>query len=41
MGCGDACPVLPAKRYLSGVPSMTDAVSQIRARIAGLVAELD
>jgi len=46
MGCGDACPVLPGKRYLdwnlqdpAGMP--IDVVRQIRDRIAGLVAELD
>ncbi len=50
MGCGDACPVIPGKRYIdwdladpSGQP--IDAVRAIRddiaARIAGLVAELN
>ena len=46
MGCGDACPVLPGKRYLDwnlqdpiGMP--IEVVRQIRDRIAGLVAELD
>jgi arsenate reductase (thioredoxin) len=45
MGCGDACPVLPGKRYLdwnlqdpAGMP--VEVVRQIRDRIAGLVAEL-
>ena len=45
MGCGDACPVLPGKRYLDwnlqdpmGMPS--EVVRQIRDRIAGLVDEL-
>jgi arsenate reductase (thioredoxin) len=45
MGCGDACPVLPDKRYLDwnlqdpiGMP--IEVVRQIRDRIAGLVAEL-
>ena len=45
MGCGDACPVLPGKRYLDwhlqdpiGMP--IEVVRQIRDRIAGLVAEL-
>jgi arsenate reductase len=45
MGCGDACPVLPGKRYVdwnlqdpSGMP--VEVVRQIRDRIAGLVAEL-
>ena len=46
MGCGDACPVLPGKRYLdwnlqdpAGMP--IEVVRQIRDRIAVLVAELD
>jgi arsenate reductase len=46
MGCGDACPVLPGKRYLdwnlqdpAGMP--IEIVRQIRDRIAVLVAELD
>jgi arsenate reductase (thioredoxin) len=46
MGCGDACPVLPGKRYLdwnlqdpAGMP--IEVVREIRDRIAGLVAELD
>jgi arsenate reductase (thioredoxin) len=45
MGCGDACPVLPGKRYLdwnlqdpAGMP--VEVVRQIRDRIAGLVEEL-
>jgi arsenate reductase len=45
MGCGDACPVLPGKRYLdwnlqdpAGMP--VEVVRQIRDQIAGLVAEL-
>jgi len=45
MGCGDACPVLPGKRYLDwnlqdpvGMP--VEVVRQIRDKIAGLVAEL-
>jgi arsenate reductase (thioredoxin) len=45
MGCGDACPVLPGKRYLdwnlqdpAGMP--IEVVRQIRDRIAGLVEEL-
>jgi arsenate reductase len=45
MGCGDACPVLPGKRYLDwnlqdpiGMP--IEVVREIRDRIAGLVAEL-
>jgi arsenate reductase (thioredoxin) len=45
MGCGDACPVLPGKRYVdwnlqdpAGMP--IEVVRQIRDRIAGLVDEL-
>jgi arsenate reductase len=45
MGCGDACPVLPGKRYVdwnlqdpAGMP--IEVVRQIRDRIAGLVEEL-
>ena len=45
MGCGDACPVLPGKRYLdwnlqdpAGMP--VEVVRQIRDKIAGLVDEL-
>jgi arsenate reductase (thioredoxin) len=45
MGCGDACPVLPGKRYLdwnlqdpAGMP--IEVVRQIRDRITRLVAEL-
>src|SRR5689334_25391016 len=45
MGCGDACPVLPGKRYLDwnlqdpmGMP--IEVVRQIRDRIAGLVDEM-
>jgi len=45
MGCGDACPVLPGKRYLdwnlqdpAGMP--IEVVRQIRDRISGLVEEL-
>jgi arsenate reductase len=45
MGCGDACPVLPGKRYLdwnlqdpAGMP--VEVVRQIRDEIAGLVADL-
>jgi arsenate reductase len=45
MGCGDACPVLPGKRYLdwnlqdpAGMP--VEVVRGIRDRIAGLVDEL-
>jgi protein-tyrosine-phosphatase len=45
MGCGDACPVLPGKRYLdwnlqdpAGMP--IEVVRRIRDRIAGLVDDL-
>ena len=45
MGCGDACPVLPGKRYFdwnlqdpAGMP--VEVVREIRDQIAGLVAEL-
>jgi arsenate reductase (thioredoxin) len=45
MGCGDACPVLPGKRYLdwnlqdpAGMP--VEVVRQVRDKIAGLVGEL-
>ena len=45
MGCGDACPVLPGKRYLdwnlqdpAGMP--IEVVREIRDRISGLVDEL-
>jgi len=45
MGCGDACPVLPGKRYLdwnlqdpAGMP--VEVVREIRDKIAGLVGEL-
>ena len=45
MGCGDACPVLPGKRYLdwnlqdpAGMP--VEVVRQIRDKVAGLVDEM-
>ena len=45
MGCGDACPVLPGKRYLdwnlqdpAGMP--IEVVREIRDRIESLVSEL-
>jgi arsenate reductase len=50
MGCGDACPVFPGKRYLDwaledpagkGVESVRPIRDDIGARIRGLVAELD
>ncbi|MEY9963500.1 arsenate reductase [Streptacidiphilus sp. MAP12-16] len=50
MGCGDACPIFPGKRYLDwklddpagqGVDAVRPIRDQIRARITGLLAELD
>jgi arsenate reductase len=50
MGCGDACPVLPGKRYLDwaledpagkGAESVRPIRDDIGARIRGLLAELD
>ena len=50
MGCGDACPVFPGKRYLDweledpagqGVPAVRPIRDEIEARIRGLLAELD
>jgi arsenate reductase len=50
MGCGDACPVFPGKRYLDwaledpagkGVESVRPIRDDIGARIRGLLAELD
>ena len=50
MGCGDACPVFPGKRYLDwaledpagkGVESVRPIRDEIGARIRGLLAELD
>jgi arsenate reductase len=49
MGCGDACPVLPGKRYLDweledpagkGVESVRPIRDEIRARVEGLITEL-
>jgi arsenate reductase len=49
MGCGDACPVFPGKRYLDwqlddpagqGVESVRPIRDEIEARIRGLLAEL-
>lgn len=49
MGCGDACPVFPGKRYLDwqlpdpagqGVEAVRPIRDDIEARIKGLVAEL-
>ncbi len=49
MGCGDACPVFPGKRYLdwelddpSGLPieEVRPIRDEIEARVRGLLAEL-
>ncbi|WP_430699154.1 hypothetical protein [Modestobacter italicus] len=49
MGCGDACPVFPGKRYLDweladpagkGVDSVRPIRDEIEGRIRGLLAEL-
>jgi arsenate reductase len=49
MGCGDACPIFPGKRYLDwpledpagrGVESVRPIRDEIEARIRGLLAEL-
>ncbi|GAA2604512.1 arsenate reductase ArsC [Streptomyces axinellae] len=49
MGCGDACPVFPGKRYLDwkladpagrGVEAVRPLRDEIRTRIEGLVAEV-
>jgi arsenate reductase len=50
MGCGDACPVFPGKRYLDwtledpagqGVEAVRPIRDEIERRIRGLLAELD
>ncbi|MER7622019.1 arsenate reductase ArsC [Streptomyces sp. NPDC126503] len=50
MGCGDACPVIPGKRYLDwaledpagkGVEAVRPIRDAIRARVEALVAEID
>lgn len=50
MGCGDACPILPGRRYLDWevtdpVGLTIDGVRQVRDHVlelvAGLVAEID
>ncbi|KES07928.1 phosphotyrosine protein phosphatase [Streptomyces toyocaensis] len=50
MGCGDACPVFPGKRYLDwaledpagkGVDAVRPIRDEIKARIEALVAEID
>lgn len=49
MGCGDACPVYPGKRYLDwkladpagkGVEAVRPIRDEIRARIEGLISEI-
>ena len=49
MGCGDACPIFPGKRYEDwvledpagqGVESVRPIRDEIRARVASLIAEL-
>ena len=49
MGCGDACPIFPGKRYLDwdladpagkGVESVRPIRDEIQARVRGLLAEL-
>jgi arsenate reductase len=49
MGCGDACPIFPGKRYLDwklddpagqGVEAVRPIRDEIKARIEGLIAEL-
>ncbi|MER6677683.1 arsenate reductase ArsC [Streptomyces sp. NPDC000983] len=50
MGCGDACPVFPGKRYLDwaledpagkGVEAVRPIRDEIRTRIEALIAEID
>ncbi|GGT53904.1 arsenate reductase [Streptomyces kurssanovii] len=50
MGCGDACPIFPGKKYLDwaledpagkGVESVRPIRDEIKARIEALVAEID
>ncbi|MFE5483207.1 arsenate reductase ArsC [Streptomyces sp. NPDC056527] len=50
MGCGDACPVFPGKRYLDwaledpagkGVDAVRPIRDEIRTRIEALIAEID
>ncbi|MEW2424988.1 arsenate reductase ArsC [Streptomyces nigra] len=50
MGCGDACPVFPAKQYLDwvledpagqGVEAVRPIRDEIRTRVEALVAEID
>ncbi|MEW2082422.1 arsenate reductase ArsC [Streptomyces sp. NPDC005283] len=50
MGCGDACPVFPGKKYLDwaledpagkGIESVRPIRDEIKKRIAALIAEID
>ncbi|GAB2627812.1 arsenate reductase ArsC [Streptomyces capparidis] len=50
MGCGDACPVFPGKKYLDwtledpagkGVQAVRPIRDQIKARVEALIAEID
>ncbi|MEU2272724.1 arsenate reductase ArsC [Streptomyces olindensis] len=50
MGCGDACPIFPGKKYLDwaledpagkGVEAVRPIRDEIRARIEALIAEID
>ncbi|MER7686925.1 arsenate reductase ArsC [Streptomyces sp. NPDC097610] len=50
MGCGDACPVFPGKKYLDwaledpagkGVESVRPVRDQIKARVENLISEID
>ncbi|MFE1953655.1 arsenate reductase ArsC [Streptomyces sp. NPDC059524] len=50
MGCGDACPIFPGKKYLDwaledpagkGVDAVRPIRDQIRTRIEALIAEID
>jgi protein-tyrosine-phosphatase len=50
MGCGDACPIFPGKKYLNweledpagqGVEAVRPIRDEIRRLIEGLVAEID
>lgn len=50
MGCGDACPIFPGKKYLDwklddpagqGVEAVRPIRDEIRALIEGLIAEID
>ncbi|CAL9473105.1 arsenate reductase ArsC [Streptomyces werraensis] len=50
MGCGDACPVFPGKRYLDwtledpaglGVEAVRPIREEIRARVEALISEID